>query len=56
MAETADAVPDSLPIPRTRLMVILGPPLVAQHAVWQHRSGRERTTVEYFAAESLAAG
>ena len=35
------------------VMVVLGPLLVAQYAVWVRRRGQERTTAAYLAAEPL---
>jgi len=36
-------------------MAVLGPLIVAQHAYWRRRRGRERTTWEYLRAEPLSA-
>jgi hypothetical protein len=37
------------------VMVVLGPLMVAQYAVWIRRHGSERTTLQYLQAEPLAA-
>jgi hypothetical protein len=36
------------------VMVVLGPLIVAQYALWAHRRGQERTTWQYLRAEPLA--